>query len=156
MRCILAACAISMSEGMSTPGAACGKPHCPRPAAAPALTEIKLLGLQLLQGAALAVARVGRASAALADLHRAVLELGDLAERVELRVGEDVGLGRVVRERDETAAARRAGIFPRVQGDLSAPGFDGHQVARIHAEARSEEHTSELQSLAYLVCRLLL
>src|SRR2546425_3229538 len=25
-----------------------------------------------------------------------------------------------------------------------------------HADARSEEHTSELQSLAYLVCRLLL
>src|SRR3989441_7921033 len=27
---------------------------------------------------------------------------------------------------------------------------------RLLAEARSEEHTSELQSLAYLVCRLLL
>src|SRR5229473_6368991 len=28
--------------------------------------------------------------------------------------------------------------------------------ARLHEAARSEEHTSELQSLAYLVCRLLL
>src|SRR2546425_7283363 len=28
--------------------------------------------------------------------------------------------------------------------------------ARIRAGSRSEEHTSELQSLAYLVCRLLL
>src|SRR2546425_9336106 len=28
--------------------------------------------------------------------------------------------------------------------------------ARKHAKQRSEEHTSELQSLAYLVCRLLL
>src|SRR2546425_3962579 len=27
---------------------------------------------------------------------------------------------------------------------------------RLHARRRSEEHTSELQSLAYLVCRLLL
>src|SRR5687767_15472721 len=27
---------------------------------------------------------------------------------------------------------------------------------RAHTQARSEEHTSELQSLAYLVCRLLL
>src|SRR2546425_3915467 len=27
---------------------------------------------------------------------------------------------------------------------------------RVHRERRSEEHTSELQSLAYLVCRLLL
>src|SRR2546425_6708625 len=32
------------------------------------------------------------------------------------------------------------------RGERSAPGRDG----------RSEEHTSELQSLAYLVCRLLL
>src|SRR2546425_4064726 len=30
------------------------------------------------------------------------------------------------------------------------------QVARGQAEVRSEEHTSELQSLAYIVCRLLL
>src|SRR3989441_9778727 len=29
-------------------------------------------------------------------------------------------------------------------------------VIRVKDEARSEEHTSELQSLAYLVCRLLL
>src|SRR5205823_9329531 len=28
--------------------------------------------------------------------------------------------------------------------------------SRDHSEVRSEEHTSELQSLAYLVCRLLL
>src|SRR2546425_6543283 len=33
------------------------------------------------------------------------------------------------------------------------PGF--HHV-QLLAETRSEEHTSELQSLAYLVCRLLL
>src|SRR3989441_6571816 len=31
-----------------------------------------------------------------------------------------------------------------------------HGVVRAHGVARSEEHTSELQSLAYLVCRLLL
>src|SRR5687767_15469329 len=29
-------------------------------------------------------------------------------------------------------------------------------VADVHHQSRSEEHTSELQSLAYLVCRLLL
>src|SRR5205823_15010011 len=33
---------------------------------------------------------------------------------------------------------------------------DGRQVARGLVNYRSEEHTSELQSLAYLVCRLLL
>src|SRR2546423_2237735 len=33
----------------------------------------------------------------------------------------------------------------------------GHRCDRLHdLAARSEEHTSELQSLAYLVCRLLL
>src|SRR2546425_6529176 len=30
------------------------------------------------------------------------------------------------------------------------------EISRVHARVRSEEHTSELQSLAYLVCRLLL
>src|SRR5687767_15730317 len=32
----------------------------------------------------------------------------------------------------------------------------GHGVGVFFARLRSEEHTSELQSLAYLVCRLLL
>src|SRR2546425_3102244 len=37
------------------------------------------------------------------------------------------------------------------------PGSHGRPTAHaIHAASRSEEHTSELQSLAYLVCRLLL
>src|SRR2546425_8108634 len=31
-----------------------------------------------------------------------------------------------------------------------------HHPAMLHSDSRSEEHTSELQSLAYLVCRLLL
>src|SRR5205823_13830749 len=32
----------------------------------------------------------------------------------------------------------------------------GHHLHAVHDRSRSEEHTSELQSLAYLVCRLLL
>src|SRR6266545_6481814 len=41
---------------------------------------------------------------------------------------------------------------------LLPPPGDGPepQVGERHDEQRSEEHTSELQSLAYLVCRLLL
>src|SRR2546425_6394224 len=35
-------------------------------------------------------------------------------------------------------------------------GLDGRGRRLLGSEARSEEHTSELQSLAYLVCRLLL
>src|SRR3989441_405331 len=34
--------------------------------------------------------------------------------------------------------------------------FDGIDLTKISTSMRSEEHTSELQSLAYLVCRLLL
>src|SRR2546425_5275563 len=37
---------------------------------------------------------------------------------------------------------------------LKAPGF--YEISGAFSISRSEEHTSELQSLAYLVCRLLL
>src|SRR2546425_2698221 len=36
------------------------------------------------------------------------------------------------------------------------PGQDGDVINLGNSSPRSEEHTSELQSLAYLVCRLLL
>src|SRR2546423_1964857 len=39
---------------------------------------------------------------------------------------------------------------------LSTIGVCGNDRATSAASVRSEEHTSELQSLAYLVCRLLL
>src|SRR2546425_7348089 len=48
---------------------------------------------------------------------------------------------------------------PRESRLLSAPPTTRdhrHDVPRPFHELRSEEHTSELQSLAYLVCRLLL
>src|SRR2546423_7682342 len=63
----------------------------------------------------------------------------------------------------------RSTLFPYTtlfRSNEHAPGFDGH--TRRHGDVlhvsglgraqlvRSEEHTSELQSLAYLVCRLLL
>src|SRR2546425_7236547 len=48
-----------------------------------------------------------------------------------------------------------ARALPPAPGTVRAPGAD--RVGwRREREARSEEHTSELQSLAYLVCRLLL
>src|SRR5687767_15655798 len=45
--------------------------------------------------------------------------------------------------------------FEHIQcrGDIDAAGFGEREAL---GEDRSEEHTSELQSLAYLVCRLLL
>src|SRR5687767_15546045 len=50
---------------------------------------------------------------------------------------------------------------PEIQDLLKASaglnvGLDFLPGALAYDEARSEEHTSELQSLAYLVCRLLL
>src|SRR2546423_7768673 len=46
-------------------------------------------------------------------------------------------------------ASRRASIAP-------VPGPPTRRIPRARRSGRSEEHTSELQSLAYLVCRLLL
>src|SRR3712207_7042289 len=48
-----------------------------------------------------------------------------------------------------------AGAVPALtEGDVVGPAMDGERVFR--ASTRSEEHTSELQSRQYLVCRLLL
>src|SRR2546425_5850001 len=41
-------------------------------------------------------------------------------------------------------------------GEHELLGEDAHRLADGGAGDRSEEHTSELQSLAYIVCRLLL
>src|SRR5205823_11301591 len=40
--------------------------------------------------------------------------------------------------------------------EVTLPDAAGFDVCRELRKVRSEEHTSELQSLAYLVCRLLL
>src|SRR5687767_15204069 len=54
--------------------------------------------------------------------------------------------------RSSTAPRRRRRADRRLGGRLgSCAAWEGASVSR-----RSEEHTSELQSLAYLVCRLLL
>src|SRR2546425_7920415 len=50
-----------------------------------------------------------------------------------------------------TPASARGGRHSR-----SGAGDAGRHELRHRAVRRSEEHTSELQSLAYLVCRLLL
>src|SRR2546425_6756153 len=49
----------------------------------------------------------------------------------------------------------RAPVIPKREPDRSA-GQASHGGDVLGQVARSEEHTSELQSLAYLVCRLLL
>src|SRR5205823_13735554 len=50
----------------------------------------------------------------------------------------------------------RAPVQQKNDGWLSGCQDRLHQVVLVARLTRSEEHTSELQSLAYLVCRLLL
>src|SRR2546425_2584209 len=73
-------------------------------------------------------------------------------------------LGQVPVERLEAVAVRQHDHMPQAllrSGRDDEPGrrrFDrrAHRRGNIQPAVRSEEHTSELQSLAYLVCRLLL
>src|SRR3712207_7044682 len=51
------------------------------------------------------------------------------------------------------------GLIPRIQKSMLAKDVDAlqpHVRAFVERAVRSEEHTSELQSRQYLVCRLLL
>src|SRR3989441_4561280 len=52
---------------------------------------------------------------------------------------------------------RQAGVpVLAVEQVTGFPEMMDGRVKTLHPKVRSEEHTSELQSLAYLVCRLLL
>src|SRR3989441_9448270 len=68
--------------------------------------------------------------------------------RERMQVGDDLGVG-------DGAQGRGAHGFMQPVFGLEQPRRVGEDELRV-AAGRSEEHTSELQSLAYLVCRLLL
>src|SRR5687767_15266868 len=55
---------------------------------------------------------------------------------------------------DGTLDAGRLESYLKLQAEIQA--LDTRKNVRAQIDERSEEHTSELQSLAYLVCRLLL
>src|SRR3712207_7727743 len=57
--------------------------------------------------------------------------------------------------RSPAGGAQRGGDAGQVEGALAAVAAPVHGVLEQRAD-RSEEHTSELQSRQYLVCRLLL
>src|SRR5687767_15497992 len=50
----------------------------------------------------------------------------------------------------------KGGVFQFFIIRTGCPGCSSTAIASRSNQTRSEEHTSELQSLAYLVCRLLL
>src|SRR5687767_15494036 len=57
---------------------------------------------------------------------------------------------------DALPISRLAADAPAPEPGVADRQSHAHRKPRPAAPARSEEHTSELQSLAYLVCRLLL
>src|SRR3712207_6964169 len=71
-----------------------------------------------------------------------------------------VGRGTILREararEDEEAAVGCVGLGLGDEARLADPRFTGDERHATASVLRSEEHTSELQSRQYLVCRLLL
>src|SRR2546423_10880347 len=55
-----------------------------------------------------------------------------------------------------TRVAGLVGLLAAAIGRAPQAGVAGRGIDEVQLRIRSEEHTSELQSLAYLVCRLLL
>src|SRR3712207_7153215 len=70
--------------------------------------------------------------------------------------------GQRLRLRDQDACVAPADLAKRQGRGAATPGRDharehaGEEAAQGPGDRRSEEHTSELQSRQYLVCRLLL
>src|SRR5437899_7301537 len=54
------------------------------------------------------------------------------------------------------AAVGRSASYPRAQWEAARTLAQQFDVPLLELDTRSEEHTSELQSLRHLVCRLLL
>src|SRR5205823_7570058 len=78
---------------------------------------------------------------------------GKEARRFHLRLQS---CNRDIITRPEVRVHKKRVAFAREARVIRAPRLAGIGVVNGVAIARSEEHTSELQSLAYLVCRLLL
>lgn len=89
-----------------------------------------------------AEARMLRHRAALGDLHRAILELGNLPERIEHGVGQHVRCRLVVAERYEHRPPRRSIVRPRIERDAAAARSDGQRSARFDAQIRQVERVN--------------
>src|SRR5690625_8029121 len=76
-----------------------------------------------------------------------------------LSLHDALPISRHALERREPAAQKEKRSDRRNQGHVGVFGKEEHGEGRpgiLDVEARSEEHTSELQSRGHLVCRLLL
>src|ERR1700681_859869 len=81
-----------------------------------------------------AEARMGGHLSAWRDFHRAILELRYLPDRIQRRVGQHVGGGLVITERDEDRALRRTFVGACIQRDAAAARLDGDHVTWLHAQ----------------------
>src|SRR5687767_15517711 len=91
-------------------------------------------------------------------LQRAVWGLSDLEITSAIQLIATTHAGGLVHlaESVEGQAVGFAYAFPAIRGGTPHLHSDMLAVVPEYQQRRSEEHTSELQSLAYLVCRLLL
>src|SRR3989441_5580401 len=96
-----------------------------------------------------------RAGADKVSLNTAALARPELVREAAERFGSQCVVV-AIDARRERAGTRRWGVY--THGGRRPAGRDAVEWGRevVELGARSEEHTSELQSLAYLVCRLLL
>src|SRR2546423_7554458 len=76
--------------------------------------------------------------------------------RDELHTGPGAGVEGVEAVEGQGPHDLPHAVGAEVEAEDSAPTACGRSCGPWPSTARSEEHTSELQSLAYLVCRLLL
>src|SRR5262249_52195258 len=88
--------------------------------------------------------------AAVGGLQAAVLELGPVAAYGLVEDAAAAGVDVVVDALYPLDVGAEARLPREVQGEMHA------EARRLGSRVRSEEHTSELQSLTNLVCRLLL
>src|SRR3712207_8009256 len=73
-----------------------------------------------------------------------------------LEIGPRLGDGDRPTRPQRDGALRQRPVHDVQPGDVGEGGEHGAQIGVLEVELRSEEHTSELQSRQYLVCRLLL
>src|SRR6059058_6257215 len=73
-------------------------------------------------------------SSAWRDLHRAILELRYLADRIQRRVGQHVSRGLVIAERDKDRALWRDFVGACIQRDAATARLDGDHVTWLHTQ----------------------